>query len=297
MKKVNYKIIPLTHTSYSTYSIAIGNFNGFHLGHLELLDEVNIIANTSQTNSAILTFKHNNNFVQLLDEDDTIKLLKKYHISTIICIEFDNNFKSLSKDEFIEFLSEINVKNIVVGEDFHFAKNRSGNASDLANSKINTTIIQLKKYDDIKISSSQIISLLKDGNIKTANRLLNYPYHINGIVQHGLENGRKIDFRTANINFANYVIPKNGVYASKVIISEHEYIGMTYIGTHSTIDELKNPILEVNIFDFDGDLYNKKISVELHEFITDSFNFDNLDDLKNALNEYKQLTIKYFKQS
>lgn len=293
MSKINYEIIKLSNFVSPFFSIAIGNFNGLHLGHMSLIKEVYKIAENTNSNSAILTFNHTDNY-QLLDDFDKKNILRNEHISAIISVSFDEYFKSLSKEDFISFLLSLNVKNIVVGEDFRFAKNRTGNVLDLISSPIHTKVLSLKTIKKQKISSSNIIACLQNGNIESANEMLNYPYHINGVVQHGLRNGHKIGFPTANISFENYVIPKIGVYAAKIIVANQSYYGMAYIGTHSTIDELKKPILEVNIFDFNADIYQKNIRVELHKYLTNSFTFNSLDELKFALTKYKNETLNFF---
>lgn len=286
---IKYKLLELNKTNAKELSIAIGNFNGFHLGHQTLLKRTKEIAKVTNTASAIMTFEKEQPTNQIMDIDDKKNFLAKMGFNYLIVIVFDEQFKNLSKEEFIAFLQQLSIKNVIVGEDFRFGYQRSGSIIDLKDSSINTTVVNLLSYQDKKISSHIIVELLKDGRIKEANELLGYHYTIKNHVQKGFQNGHLISFPTANLTFNNYVLVKSGVYATLVHYQNKTYLGMAHVGVHATIDELKTPILEVNILDFNQDIYEQKIAVEFLDYITDVHKFTSIDELKSHLQAYEKI--------
>lgn len=294
---IKYEIINLfEHRNTKPLVAAIGNFNGFHIGHQELLKKANQLSN-NDNQTAVITFKHQSQKNQILSLEDECTFLKKFNISLLIIIEFNDELRTNSATNFISFLiNTLKVKDLVVGEDFTFGFNKCGNIYTLQCSPINTIVIPIKKIDNIKVSTTDIIRHLKDGNIETSNKLLGYQYGITGLVQKGLQNGHKIGFPTVNLKFNNYVKIKDGVYATLVIIDNKKYLGMGYVGVHKTIDELASPLLEVNIFDFNENIYNKEIKVLFLNRIADSYKFSSLDVLKSHLEQYKQEIANKFKE-
>jgi len=285
---IKYKLLELNKTNKQELSIAIGNFNGFHLGHQTLLKRTQEIAKVTNTASAIMTFEKVQSSNQIMDINDKKNFLAKMGFNYLIVIVFDNEFQKLSKEQFIDFLQQLSIENIVVGEDFHFGYQRSGSVLDLKKSAISTTVVGLLNYQDKKISSHIIVELLKNGKIKEANELLGYHYTIKNRVQKGFQNGHLISFPTANLNFGTYVLVKSGVYATLVHYQDKTYLGMAHVGVHATIDELKTPILEVNILDFNQDIYGKQISVEFLDYIADVHKFSDIDILKKHLQAYEK---------
>lgn len=292
---IKYEIINLSeHINTKPLVAAIGNFNGFHIGHQELLKKANQLS-SSDNQTAVITFKHLPQNNQILSLEDECSFLRKFGISLLITIEFNDELRTTSASNFISFLLNIlKVKDLIVGEDFTFGFNKSGNIYTLQCSPINTIVIPIKKINEIKVSSTNIIKLLQDGNIDVANKLLGYQYGITGLVQKGYQNGHKIGFPTINLKFNNYVKIKDGVYATLVIIDNKKYLGMGYVGVHKTIDELTSPLLEVNIFDFNEDIYGKEIKVLFLARVADSYKFASLDILKNHLKQYQEEIITKF---
>lgn len=265
----------------------LGHFACFHLGHQALLNKGLEIAKNTNTKSVLILIDFPNKHGQIMTLKDKKDYLKAIGFDELLVIELNDEVKHLSKDDFMHILKEqFYITNVVVGEDYHFGFNKSGNVNDLTNN-FNTFIIPIVNFETKKISTKDIYNYILDGNVKAANTLLGFNYTITGQVKKGKQNGRKIDFKTANININPYVKPKEGVYMSKILINNKSYFGMTYIGTHKTIDELSTPILEVNIFDFNQNIYRKIIKVELIKRIADEHKFTSLTDLKNHLNNYK----------
>lgn len=265
----------------------LGHFACFHLGHQALLNKCLEVAKNTNTKSVLILIDFSNKHGQIMTLKDKKEYLKAIDFDELLVIELNDKVKNLSKDDFMHILKEqFHITNVVVGEDYHFGFNKSGNVNDLTNN-FNTFIIPIVNFETKKISTKDIYNYILDGNVKEANALLGFNYAITGQVKKGKQNGRKIDFKTANININPYVKPKDGVYMSKITVNKKTYFGMTYIGTHKTIDELSTPILEVNIFDFNQNIYRKKIKVELIKRIADEHKFTSLIDLKNHLNNYK----------
>lgn len=292
---IKYEIVNLSkHINTKPLVAAIGNFNGFHIGHQELLKKANQLS-SNNTQTAVITFKHQTQNNQILSFKDECSFLATFNISLLIIIEFNDELRTTSASNFISFLiNTLKVRDLIVGEDFTFGFNKTGNIYTLQCSPINTTVIPIKKIDNVKVSSTNIIRHLENGDIETSNKLLGYQYGITGLVQKGFQNGHKIGFPTVNLKFNNYVKIKDGVYATLVIFDNKKYLGMGYVGVHKTIDELSSPLLEVNIFDFNEDIYNKEIKVLFLSRIADSYKFSSLDILKTHLAQYKlEITTKF----
>ena len=287
--EIDYQKIFLGRTNdCQKLTLAIGNFSGLHLGHQSLINQVVFTSAQTNTIPAILTFNHHKKS-QLLSNDTFINKINSLGIKVLIVIDFSEQFQQITAQDFISFLRyELNVDNVIIGEDFHFGHNRSGNVLDLKKSPLKTYAMPLMKINNQKISSSAIINCIQNGDIITANTMLGYNYAIEGKVKKGLQNGRKLGFPTINIDLNKYIKPKNGVYVSKVNYCNNSYWSMTYIGMHKSIDGLTHPILESNIFDFNENIYGHFVSVELIEKIADDFKFSSLEDLKTALNTYKK---------
>lgn len=269
--------------------ICLGYFDGLHLGHLRLINK----AKESKYKSCVLTFDFSNN-INLKNKnvitsiEDKQRILSKIGIDYLLVLKFDNNIMNLSPNEFITFLlNNFNIKEVVIGEDFSFGKDAKGNKLTLLKYNFKVDVVEELKYENLKIGTSYIIKLLKEGNMILANKLLGYPYQISGVVNNGFHFGKNHDYPTANIDFNNYVVPKYGVYACKVLLDNKEYKAICNVGVHPTINELNKPILEVNLFNFDENLYNKKISIQLIDFIRDEKKFTSTSEL------YKQINLDF----
>ena len=284
--------------------LAVGYFDGLHLGHYALLNKVIQISQDNHYKKAMLTFDHHPSYIldffeseyYLESFDDRVQELEKLGFDYLFVVPFSKTIARFSADEFIkEFIQPLNVKHVVCGFDFTFGNQAKGNAETLKK-YFNTSIIDEVKYKDEKVSSSINRALLKEGHIEDANQLLNKPYMIKGKVVKGRQIGRVLGFPTANIDFKRYVLPKRGVYASYVYIDGKKYLSMTNIGKNPTITDLVVPSLEVHIFDFDEDIYNKTITVEFVHFIRDEVKFTNSNALINQLNKDKNQIQEYFKR-
>lgn len=273
-------------------SICLGYFDGLHLGHLELIKK----SKESKYKSAVLTFLINNvNYKRdkfLTSISDRKEVLENIGIDYLFIVNFDKELMSLSPNDFIEkVLKPLNTKEIIIGRDYTFGYKKSGNINTLLNydNKFYNVIVKNDVIvNEKKVSTSNIITLIENGEIELANKLLDRHYKIKGIVKHGLHNGRIINYPTANIKVNdNYIIPKNGVYFTYIIINNKKYKSMTNIGVHPTISKLDEAIIETNIFDYNEDLYDKSVSLEFVSFIRDETRFDSLEELKKQLEKDK----------
>ena len=268
-------------------SLCLGYFDGLHLGHRKLIK----IAQDSNYKSGLLTFDmkislSKKSVKHITSLDDKIDILSKLGLDYLFILEFDQEVKNLTPIEFIDkIIKSLNAREIIIGEDYTFGKEAKGNYQTLIENQGNYVVKRIEdlKYDNNKISTSQIISLIKEGKIKTANTLLGKYYTITSKVLNGNKIGRNYEYPTANLSLDGYICPKLGVYACKIMINDNIYQGMANIGTHPTIYENNVPLLEVNIFDFNNDIYQQDISVSLIDFIREEKTFSSIDELYNQL--------------
>lgn len=284
----------------------IGTFDGVHIGHRKILDKLVKAATGSNYESLLLTFfPHPRMIVQpeadikLLNTiDEKRELLEQIGLDNLIIHPFDYDFSNLEAEEFVKtvLVDRFNIQKIIIGYDHRFGKNRSANIDDLIRfGKIfnfEVEQIEVKELDDVSISSTKIRKALEEGNIKLANNYLGYNYSIGGKVIFGKQLGRTIGYPTANISIAEpyKLIPKIGVYAVTSIIKGEKYFGMMNIGFNPTVDG-KAMTIEMNLFDFDQDIYGEFIQIEIHQRIRDEQKFGSLKELQNQLQKDKILAI------
>lgn len=271
-------------------TLTIGNFDGIHLGHKYLIDEV---LEFKDTYRAALTFSPHpisyfkgENVDTLMTDQDKIDKFKQFNLDYLFIANFDQNLSSLSVDEFISNLKDLGVVNIVVGEDFKFANKGKGNVNDLIK-EFKVVVKDDYKYKETRVSTTAIKNLLNEGNIKLANKLLNENYKVTGVVEHGNKVGKTIGFPTANISYGNYYLPKDGVYFVEVYLNDVKYYGISNIGNNPTINYSKTKKLEVHILDFDKDIYDQEITVRFIENLRDEKKFKSKEALVKQLNNDK----------
>lgn len=275
----------------------IGIFDGVHLAHQAIIQQLHEKAKEVSGETVIITlWPHprivldpDNNSIQLINtlEEKMIKL-EKSGIENLIILPFDKNFAAIGFDDFIQniLVKKLNVHHLVVGFNHHFGRNREGNYDRLqmlAN-KIGFSLSRVEPYVMYgeKVSSSEIRKLLIAGEIRKASEFLGYPFFVAGKVVPGKKMGRSIGFPTANITVtdSHKIIPKNGVYAVDADVDGIIYEGMMNIGCRPTVDsECIKSTLEVNLFDFSENLYQKELRVNFYARIRDEIKFNNLEEL------------------
>lgn len=265
---------------------AIGNFDGVHLGHQKLIEE----CKRHGYKSAVLTFyphpsvfiKKINNYPLITPLEHKKEILSRMGIDYLIVIEFNEEVANIPKEKFIEIMKVLNIKACVCGYDFTFGKMALGTISDLEK---NFEFYEVKKFvfDNVRVSSTYIKELLTDGNVEEANRLLGRTFSIRGRVKYGNQIGRTIGFPTANLNYQNYYIPGNGVYFVNVRVDGELYLGMCNVGNNPTFNFKIDRQIEINIFNFDEDIYDSQIEVLFVKKIRDEIKFDSALSLKKQL--------------
>jgi riboflavin kinase/FMN adenylyltransferase len=279
--------------------VTSGTFDGVHLGHQKILNRIREIARTLQGETILITFWPHPRLVLYPDEhnlrllstfEEKTKLLRQFGIDHLITIPFTQNFSQMSSEEFIKkvLIESIETKILVIGYDHRFGKNREGSFEYLkANSSsfgFDLEEIPRQDVEEIGVSSTKIRKALELGDVTTATNCLGRPYELNGIVIKGQQIGRSIGFPTANIHIPNdyKLIPKDGVYAVEAAVDGSYYKAMLNIGNRPTVDGTKKTV-EANLFDFQGDLYNRQITIYFREFLREEQKFENLEALKNQL--------------
>ncbi len=275
-------------TDLSGKDLAIGFFDGLHVGHRLLLSE----CRKDGTRPSLLTFdaeemlsfRKDGKLIYTAEEREI--LFSSCDLDCVYVLPFDEETRNASKEAFLLFLEKCHPQRIVVGEDFTFGKNALGKATDIASflTDIPVSIIPLGHDWKGKISSSRIKETLRQGQIEEANLLLGSNFFCVGKVLHGKNNGHRIGFPTANLLLdERKVYPPSGVYKTRTTIDGKAYPSMTNIGTHPTIDEIASHCMETHVLNWMGNLYGKAIRVEFLSRIRDQMKFDSIDALRNQL--------------
>ncbi len=291
--KVNFKTV-----------VTIGTFDGVHLGHRYIINQLNKIAEREGAESVLLTFSPHPRIV-LQDNDDSLKLidtleekkkkLEKIGLDHLIIQNFTREFSRIKHVNFVRdiLIKKLNVDHLVIGYDHHFGRNREGSIKELSDLSelYNFKLEQIppQKDNDTAVSSTKIRKLIGQGNISMANKYLCHNFILIGKVIDGKKIGRKIGFPTANIQRdKNKLLPKAGVYAVEVEINSSNYYAMLNIG------QFDNKV-EAHIFDFSSDIYGKEIMIKFCSWIRDPMIFDNNLELKQQLKKDEKAIRTFFK--
>ena len=281
-------------------SIAIGNFDGVHLGHQKVFLQAKKFAKKRKLKFGILTFsplpvmffnKKIKNY-KLTSEKEKFKLFEKVGADFAIKIKFNKIFSKISAEKFIENIiyKKINPRFIFVSNNFKFGNKRKGNVSLLKKfrKRFNYRLLKISplKYKKKIISSTRVRQCLRNGNLNLGNKLLSRTWFIDGRVKKGKKLGRKLGFRTCNIAIKNYILPKEGIYAVKVLIKKRnkKYNGIAYLGKRPTFDG-QEVFLEINIFGIKENLYEKKLRVYFLKFVRRDEKFRNSRELVIQMNK------------
>lgn len=288
----------------------IGFFDGVHHGHRYLISQVKSEAQKRGLASAVITFPiHPRKVLQkdyqpalLCGFDEKIERLASSGIDNCICLDFTIEISRLPARQFMKEIlkDKLNVDTLVIGYDHRFGHNREDGFEDYKRygEEMGMNVIEAKELpSEDHVSSSHIRKLLGEGKVTKAAELLSYNYTISGKIVEGFKVGRTIGFPTANIKvWETYkVIPSFGVYAVYVHVEGQKYGGMLYIGRRPTLHNGDNISIEVNLFDFDGDLYNKELTAEFLEFIRPDIKFSGLETLKEQIKQDKEDVLVYLK--
>jgi riboflavin kinase/FMN adenylyltransferase len=288
--------------------LTLGTFDGVHIGHKKILERITQNTENRQYESLVLTFFPHPRMV--LQEKSEIKLLNTIQekskllqatgIENLVIHPFNESFSRLTAEEFVRsiLVDQFHIHKIIIGHDHRFGRNRTANIDNLIAFGVEYGFeveqISAQEIQDVSVSSTKIRIALQEGNMALANEYLGYTYFLTGDVVKGKQLGRTIGFPTANIQISEdyKLIPKNGVYVVKTIIDQKEVFGMMNIGFNPTVNGQKQSI-EVNLFDFDADIYGQKLEISLLKYLREEQKFGSVDLLKEQLNLDKQTAQEF----
>lgn len=282
--------------------ITIGTFDGVHLGHQKILKKLNVEAENNGLESSVLTFfphprtvLNPGSSLKLINTiEERISLFKKSKIDNLIIHPFTKEFSELDSEDYVKniLVDQLKAKIVLIGYDHKFGKNRTADINNLKEYgiKYNFEVIEIKaeEINDIAISSTKIRNSIEEGNIQLSNSYLGYEFSFFGKVVKGNSIGKTLGFPTANIKIGTdlKLIPKNGVYLISTIINQNIIFGMMNIGIKPTTNENTKSI-EVNLFDFNQDLYDTNITIYIKQFLREEIKFDSLNELKLQIEKDK----------
>jgi riboflavin kinase / FMN adenylyltransferase len=303
--KIYHGIEDFTKLNYAV--VTSGTFDGVHVGHQKILTRLREVASRNKGETVVLTYWPHPRLV-LHPEDESLKLLNTFEekaellkdlgIQHLIRIPFTKEFSQLTSDAFIRkvLVETIGTKKLVIGYDHHFGKNREGSFEQLMinGPKYGFDVEEIPRQDidHVGVSSTKIRKSLEEGDIETATHFLGKPYSLTGRVVAGDKLGRLIGYPTANIEIEmkHKLVPMDGIYAVTVKHEHDLYNGMFYIGNRPTINGTKQNI-EVNLFDFNKDIYGESLTIYLHKLIRGDMKLSDLEALKEQIRMDKEAAL------
>jgi len=290
--------------------VTVGSFDGLHIGHFKILEEVKKVAGELKGSSFVITFEPHPRFVLskdfrlkiLTSLPEKIKILEEAGIENLVVLKFTKEFSQLTSDEFIRqiIVDKIGAAHMVIGHDHKFGKDRLGNVQKLSEVgklyNFSVTDVTAENMDGSIISSSKIRKALTDGDLVNANKFLGRNYSLEGIVVIGMQRGRTLGFPTANIlpDDPNKAIPKNGVYVVKCELDGEVFPGVMNIGIRPTFENKHEQVLEVHLLNFNRDVYGKNLRVEFIKRLRDEKKFSSKEDLIKQMQTDKQLAASVY---
>jgi len=286
-------------------AVTIGTFDGVHEGHKQIIERLNKAKKEVGGESFIFTFHPhprqvlypNQSDLKLLTlTEEKLLLLENAGVDHVLVFPFSKEFAQVSAQEYVKniLVDAIGVKKLIIGYDHKFGNNREGNIDTLrqysAQHRFVVEEIPAHEIDHINVSSTKIRKALELGNIQTANIFLGYEYFLSGTVVEGKKLGRQLGYPTANIEVGDSakLIPQISVYAVTTIVGNNRYKGMMSVGINPTTDTDNKLKIEVNIFNFDKEIYGEKITVQFHKRLRNEEKFASLEDLKRQLSADKE---------
>ena len=289
-----------TFTTQQPTVLTIGTFDGVHLGHQKIIERVVTTARQEGLLATIFTFfphprmvvQHDKSLKLIHTLEEKKQLLQQLGVDLLVVQPFNEAFAQLTAEEFVStiLVQHLNVKKVIIGYDHRFGRNRTANINDmrLFGEKYGFAVeeISVQEVDEVSVSSTKIREALNKGDVITAEHYLGTPYSLTGTVVHGLKLGRTLGYPTANIQvIEDYkLIPKDGVYAVYSYIGARKVYGMMSIGKNPTI-EGKGASIEVYFFDFNGDLYDRELTIYFVKYLREERKFSSVALLKKQLQD------------
>ena len=291
--------------------VTIGSFDGVHLGHQAILQQVKEAAKRLQVPSVAMTFEPQPREyfsaerapARLMRLREKIDTLLAAGVDRVVCLQFNRQLRNLSADDFVEqvLVRGLGVKYLIVGDDFHFGCDRRGDFAMLTE--------QGKRYgfdvqdtatvevDGRRVSSTLVRQVVEEADFARAAELLGRPFSISGVVGYGQQLGRELGFPTANVQLNRFSAPLSGVFAVTVNVAGTLYRGAANVGLRPTVGDLLKPILEVHLLDFAGDLYGQRIAVDFVHKIRDEEKFTSLEKLVATITSDVEMIREWFLQA
>ena len=289
-----------TFTTQQPTVLTIGTFDGVHLGHQKIIERVVATARQEGLLATIFTFfphprmvvQHDKSLKLIHTLEEKKQLLQQLGVDLLVVQPFNEAFAQLTAEEFVStiLVQHLNVKKVIIGYDHRFGRNRTANINDmrLFGEKYGFAVeeISVQEVDEVSVSSTKIREALNKGDVTTAEHYLGTPYSLTGTVVHGLKLGRTLGYPTANIQVTEdyKLIPKDGVYAVYSYIGELKVYGMMSIGKNPTIED-KGASIEVYFFDFNGDLYDRELTIYFVKYLREERKFSSVALLKKQLQD------------
>ena len=294
------------------YSLAIGFFDGVHVGHQAVIQEALNKGKELNIKTAVMTFDPHPSLVlggrkeqvfYITPLEQKIEILKELQVDTVFVVRFTSDFAKLSPSQFIQsFIKPTNAKHVTAGFDFTFGEFGQGTMEQmkqLSGGEYTVSIVEKQELEGEKISSTRIRAELKVGNMEKVKELLGRPFMLSGVVVHGDKRGRTINFPTANVQpMEGQFTPATGVYAVKIRVQEKWHDGVCNVGfkpTFNNPDEKKLSI-EVHITNFDQSIYGEEVIIHWYKRIRSEKKFNGIDELKTQIGKDKLVAIDFFKE-
>jgi len=294
--------------------VTSGTFDGVHIGHQKILQRIKEIVifirekEHKYAESVVITYHPHPRLVLFPDQsnlfllstlEEKINLMEKHGVEHLLIIPFNKEFSQTSSEDFIQniLINRLNTKKLVIGYDHRFGKNREGSFEYLqANQHLypfEIEEISRQDIDNVAISSTKIRNALMQGKIEMANEYLGHFYMLSGQVVEGNQIGRTIGYPTANIAIQekHKLIPTDGIYAVRILHNDLIYKGMLYIGSRTTLGDDLQKTIEVNIFDFDKQIYGEHLSIELVALLRKEMKFNSIEEMKEQLDKDKKEAV------
>lgn len=310
MKLIEYKQFP---DEISASAVTIGNFDGVHVGHQTVINQLKQAATARNLPTVVVIFEPHPrvyfdphcSMKRITSLEEKLKCFEKLGVDYVVCLKFDASMAQLTPEAFIEtiLVKHLKAKYLVVGDDFHFGKNRAGNINTLEHYSqqwhYDVTHMHSIMHDNHRISSRDIRRLLTEANVEIANKFLGYHYRMSGIVVKGAQLGRKLGYPTANIPVEpELLLLPYGIYTVAAKIDQrnnaHSYPAIASLGIRPTVTHDKTCVLEVHFFDFDQDIYGEHLTIEFIQWLRDEEKFSSLDELKMQMALDVQRAKAYF---
>ncbi|MFN2746274.1 bifunctional riboflavin kinase/FAD synthetase [Bacillus sp. z60-18] len=295
-----------------TSVMALGYFDGVHLGHQQVILTAKAAAEREGVKTSVMTFHPHPSAVLKKGREpkdlitplsEKVKIIEDLGADFLYIVEFSPEFAALSPEDFIEqYILGLHVSHVVAGFDFTFGKIGKGtmeNFQEYARGRVKSTSVAKYSSHDQKVSSTRIRSVLGAGDVEYAAELLGRPYYVKGVVIHGDKRGRTIGFPTANIGLSDtYIVPPTGVYAVKAEIAGALYNGVCNVGYKPTFYEKRpgQPSIEVNLFDFNREIYGSEMKIEWYKRLRSEKKFAGVDELVEQITKDKEEAIRFFEE-